>query len=306
MTSILIVGTGALATLFAARLARAGLLVTMLGGWREALDALAQGGAQIEGHLPQPVRTTDNPASCAPTKLALVLVKSWQTDRAADCLATCLAPDGFAITFQNGLGNLERLQAALGAERVAAGVTTLGATLLAPAVVRLAGEGTLWLEETARLEEAATLLTLAGFRVERVPDIRPRQWGKLLINAAINPLTAVLRVPNGALLTDPHAHAILVKLVEEATQVAAAQGISLPFADPLQAVEEVARQTAENLSSMLRDVLRNAPTEIDAITGQILRFGAQSGVATPCHQQMYEFVQKRTTLSSTLLYDMLQ
>lgn len=306
MSRILIIGTGALATLFAARLSRAGVAVTMLGGWREALQVLGERGAQIEGLPPQPVRAVDSPQACAPVQLALVLVKSWQTKRAADCLAACLAPQGLAVTLQNGLGNLERLQETLGIDCVAAGITTLGATLLAPGLVRLAGEGPIWLEQSSLLDGIAGMLQMAGFQVERVADIRPRQWAKLIVNAAVNPLTAVLRVPNGALLTDPYAHAIMNKLTEEAAQVAAAQGIPLPFNDPQRMVEEVVRQTASNLSSMLQDILRGAPTELDAITGQVIRLGEQVGIPVPVHRQLYEIVQKRLSLSSVSLYDMLK
>lgn len=306
MSEILIVGTGALATLFAARLSHAGVAVTMLGSWRAALQALGERGAQIEGLPPQPVRAVDSPQACAPVRLALVLVKSWQTERAADCLAACLASHGLAVTLQNGLGNLERLQAALGADRVAAGITTLGATLLAPGLVRLAGEGPIWLEASSHLDMLAGMLQTAGFQVERVADIRPRQWGKLIVNAAINPLTAVLRLPNGALLTDPYAHAIMNRLADEAAQVAVAQGIPLPFDDPRRMVEDVAHRTAANLSSMLQDVLRGAPTELDAITGQVIRLGRQSGVSVSSHQKLFEMVKKRLCLSSISLYDMLE
>ncbi len=83
---ILIVGSGALATLFAARLSAAGVDVTMLGSWREGLAALRKSGAGLEGEDTQRVRATDNPADCRGAKFALVLVKSWQTERAASQL----------------------------------------------------------------------------------------------------------------------------------------------------------------------------------------------------------------------------
>ena len=110
---ILIVGTGALATLFAARLTSSGQRITMLGTWPEGLSALRQNGARmIDANGDEKkfsVHATDDPKECRGAKAAIVLVKSWQTEHAARQLKTCLADDGLAITLQNGLGNWEIL-----------------------------------------------------------------------------------------------------------------------------------------------------------------------------------------------------
>jgi 2-dehydropantoate 2-reductase len=202
--SLLIVGTGALACLFAARMAAAGIQVTLLGTWPEGLAALRTHGvrlAEADGSTSAyPVRVIDDPIDCQGAPFALVLVKSWQTERAAAQLAACLAPDGLALTLQNGLGNREKLAAALGRSRVALGVTTMGATLMGPGRVRPGGEGTLSLGTHPGLNPLAHLLERAGFTVEIVPEADDLLWSKLVINAAINPLTALLRVPNGELL----------------------------------------------------------------------------------------------------------
>ena len=115
---ILIAGTGALATLFAARLSAAGYPVTMLGSWKNGLRALRKNGARLvdaDGvEHAYPVEVTSNPANCKRARYALVLVKSWQTERVAGQLADCLAEDGLALTLQNGMGNRELLAATLG------------------------------------------------------------------------------------------------------------------------------------------------------------------------------------------------
>src|SRR6185503_16098197 len=105
-----IVGTGAMATLFAARIGRV-TPVTMLGSWRQAVIAIARDGVHVEGEPGPPVRVaaTSDPAQCAESRLVLVMVKAWQTARAADQIASFLAPDGVALTLQNGLGNYETL-----------------------------------------------------------------------------------------------------------------------------------------------------------------------------------------------------
>jgi len=142
---ILILGTGALACLFAARLAAAGNRVRMLGTWPEGLAALANLGVTLaneDGSLRSyPVKVSADPNDFSGVRHVLVLVKSWQTARAADQLFKCLAVDGVALTLQNGLGNREKLVEKLGTERVAFGITTGGATLLGPGQVRAGGEG---------------------------------------------------------------------------------------------------------------------------------------------------------------------
>lgn len=293
--SVLIVGTGAMACLFAARLTSFGISVTMLGSWPAGLQALRQSGVTLVEADGQehnhPVKVAEQAAECAGARLALVLVKSWQTERAARQLADCLQADGVALTLQNGLGNREKLAETLGVSRVALGVTTLGANLIAPGRVRSGGEGTITLGEHPRLSGLTGLLRSSGFAVETSPDADSLLWGKLVINAAINPLTALLGVPNGELLRRPTARAVMAAAAQEATAVAMAQGMRLPFADPVTAVENVAARTAANRSSMLQDVSRGAPTEIDAICGAIVEAGERFGVPTPINRTLWQLVK---------------
>ena len=123
----------------------------ILGTWREGLAALRENGARLDNGSYQPVQVTNNPVECQGIKLALVMVKSWQTGRAAHQLADCLAADGLAVTLQNGLGNDTLLSSTLGPQRVARGVISLGATLLAPGVVSSGGEGNVILEQHSHI-----------------------------------------------------------------------------------------------------------------------------------------------------------
>ncbi len=289
--SILIVGSGALATFFAARLSAAGVDVAMLGTWQEGLAGLRNGGARIDGRKGLPVHATENPGDCRGTKLALVLVKSWQTERSAHQLADCLAEDGLAVTLQNGLGNDTILAGTLGLRRVGHGVTSLGVTLLGPGCVRSGGDGMLTLETHPRIAALEGILRAAGFEISIVKNLEPVMWGKLVINAAINPLTALLRVKNGELLANPPARMLMGELASEGALVARALGVELPFSEPELAVEDVAQRTSENISSMLQDVLREAPTEVDAINGAVIRAGERKGVPTPVNQVIWSLVK---------------
>jgi 2-dehydropantoate 2-reductase len=292
--SVLIVGTGALACLFASRLSAAGVHVAMLGTWREGLAALRMYGVtqvlEDGRQTSYPVEVYDQPGDCQKTKYALVLVKSWQTERAASQLTNCLAPDGIALTLQNGLGNHEVLTKALGSERAAQGVTTTGATLLSSGRVRPGGEGIVSLGKHSRLAPVQKILKHAGFEIEVLDDVAALVWGKLAVNAAINPLTALLKMPNGEVLSRPSARQLSADLAHEVAAVAQAQGIKLPDTDPVIISERVAEKTAENHSSMYQDILRGAPTEIDAICGSVVAAGKKTGVPTPANYSMWKLI----------------
>lgn len=292
---ILIVGTGALATLFAARLAKAEYSVTMLGTWRDGIDALNRDGAQLVDASGKdesfPVHATDDPRGCEGVKQAIVLVKAWQTERVAGQLKECLADDGLALTLQNGLGNRETLIQSLGLDRVALGITTTGATLLGPGLAKAGGEGVVSLEQNQALGPMEEALRSAGFNIQLVEDAQSLIWGKLVINAGINPLTALLKVKNGELLERPSARELMKALAVETAKVAQAEDIPLPFDDPVRMVEEVARKTAANTSSMLQDVLRGAPTEIDAICGAVVTAALKHGMDVPINRVCWELVK---------------
>lgn len=291
---ISILGTGAMATLFAARLS-AVADVSMIGSWREALDTIREHGITIDGDsCCHEVYTADDPDDAPAADLAIVLTKAYKTPIAAEVAAKTLKPDGLALTLQNGLGNIEVLSAHVGADRAMQGVTMQGATLLGPGHIRTSGRGATHLgyvpiELAAPRDwsahhlayEITALLNAAGLKAQLSADIDGLVWGKVIINAAINPLTAILRIPNGALLESEDTIGVMKTAALEAAAVAAAQGIRLPYLDPVERVKYVAELTATNHSSMLQDVLNQRQTEIDAINGQIVERGRALGVPTP-------------------------
>ena len=292
---ILLVGTGALATLFAARLSEAGHSVSMLGTWKNGLRALQENGARIVdangNERAYKVHATDDPREVSGAKYALVLVKSWQTERAARQLKESLAENGLAITLQNGIGNKETLIRDLGTGRVSLGITTTGATLVGPGLVKMGGEGVISLEQNQALGPLEAALRSSKFNLQIVDDAKSLVWGKLVINAAINPLTALLRIPNGELLSRPLARKVMSALARETAEVAEAERVHLPFSNPVDAVEDVARKTAANMSSMFQDVRRGAKTEIDAICGAVTMRGQKHGIKTPYNHACWQLVR---------------
>jgi 2-dehydropantoate 2-reductase len=195
------------------------------------------------------------------------------------------------LTLQNGLGNREALTKSLGLGRVALGVTTTGATLLGAGQVKAGGEGLISIERNQAIGPLEEALKSASFHVQIVDDARALIWGKLVINSAINPLTALLRIPNGELLERPSARELMRTLAQETAQVALAENIDLPFADPAAAAEEVARRTRTNRSSMLQYVQGGATTEIDAICGAVVQIAQNHKIPTPANWTCWQLVR---------------
>jgi 2-dehydropantoate 2-reductase len=163
--------------------------------------------------------------------------------------------------------------------------------MVEPGTVQFTGNGKIYLGAHPRLSGLEPLLRNAGFQVDIVSDPVSLLWGKLVINAAINPLSALLQVANGVLLERPAARELLTEVVKEAAYVATQQGISLPYPDPVIAVEEVALNTSTNYSSMLQDVMSGRTTEIEAINGAIVRMGERIRVPTPFNWMLWYLVK---------------
>ncbi|HLN61659.1 MAG TPA: 2-dehydropantoate 2-reductase, partial [Symbiobacteriaceae bacterium] len=198
---------------------------------------------------------------------------------------------------RTGLGNAEALAGVLGPDRVLAGTTAQGATLLGPGRVAHGGNGPTriapWTPGGAaalEVERVAALFNRAGLAASTAADARPLLWAKLAVNCAINPLTAILRVTNGQLLERPDARRLMEAAAREAGAVAAACGVRLREEPVAQAIA-VAGATAANRSSMLQDVERGRRTEIDAISGAVARLGAEHGVGAPVNATLAELVR---------------
>jgi 2-dehydropantoate 2-reductase len=189
------------------------------------------------------------------------------------------------------MGNRETLVKVLGEPRVALGVTTTGATLIGPGRVRPGGEGVISIGAHPRLDPLADLLRQAGFEVEILPEADDLFWSKLVVNVAINPLTALLRIPNGELLRRPSARRLLGAAAQETATIATALGRRLTFQDPVEMAESVAQRTAVNHSSMYQDLLRGAPTEIDAICGAVVAAGEGLHIPTPVNSVLWLLIK---------------
>ncbi len=290
---IALLGPGALGCLLGALLFEAGEDVRLVDYRPERVALLRRQGIRL--HTPGRGSRTFQvpivlPDEAGPAELTIVAVKAHQTKTAAAALPRLMADGGLALSLQNGLGNLETLAEAVGPERLLGGVAFLGVTRTAEGQVILAGLGRLIIGLPAGSQVRATetarvvaVLQLTGLECQEMPDIEAVLWEKLLVNVGINPLTALLRVPNGALPKLPEAWALSVAAAHEARAVARAAGVNLTV-DPEESLSRVCAATAANRSSMLQDVLAGRETEIEALNGQVVERGAALGVPTPVNQ----------------------
>jgi 2-dehydropantoate 2-reductase len=286
---IAIVGTGAIGCLFGAVLAKSGRQVCLVGRARDEVEAIKKRGVLVErdgGSESVKVPAFLGPSEAGEADLVIVAVKAYDTAAAAQTVASLLSKGGAALTLQNGIGSAETLAEKIGEGRVLCGTTAQGSNVVAPGHIRHAGAGETLLGEmdgslSRRAEEIAAALTGGGIPAKAVENAPGHVWLKLLINAAINPLTAIFRVRNGALLDLPGAAEIMQKAVAEAEAVARARRIKIPCDDVMKKVREVCRATGGNISSMLQDVRAGRRTEVEYINGAVARLGAEASVPTP-------------------------
>jgi 2-dehydropantoate 2-reductase len=291
---VTILGTGAVACLLGARLAgKAGL--TLLGSWKAGIAAIRRDGIRCEsasGPTSVCANATADPAECMESDLVVVVVKAYQTRSAVSRAKDILKPGGLALTLQNGLGNVEILREVYGTERTAGGIAILGANMIAPGVVaQCGGEIRIRVEKHPRIGAAADLFTAAGLDVRIVENLESLQWGKLVVNSALNPLGALLRVTNEFFAEREAAREVFLTVIRESAGVAATAGITLPYDDPAEHALGVVRGTAGNRCSMLQDIENGRPTEIDAINGAIVRAAGKANVPTPWNGMLVKLIK---------------
>lgn len=289
---VLVFGAGSLGSLVGALLAR--VHDVTLVGRAPHVEAIRERGLRVTGaetFETRPSATTDGTGITA--DLAIVAVKAYDTPAVARDLAT--GEPGAVVSLQNGMGNEDELAAHVDAP-VLAGTATCGARLAAPGHVEWLGRGTFavgaWRpdDDATTAERVVDAFRAADLDAEAVTDVRRLLWEKLAVNAAINPTTALARVENGALTSPPLSDLARTAAVETA-RVARADGAALSDADAADAVERVAHETADNRSSMHRDVARGRRTEVDAINGYVVDRAAAADLAVPVNRTLAALVR---------------
>ncbi len=297
-----VVGAGSIGTVFAASLGERNDVRVLVRDGRTAREIASRGGLVVDGMSPVSVRVSHEASALADCALVIVAVKTYATVAALEPLRAALRGDATILSVQNGIDAAAQIACALGRGRaIAVGPTTEAARLIEPGVVLRAsrGETTIGWAEPRSLDaparnEIVRTLEDAGLRARAVDDPQPYLWAKLVVNAAINPVTALARVTNGELLERPELLARAFAIAAEVIALAERERIALPFDDAFERVRAVASATAHNRSSMLQDVERGWPTEIDAILGTVVRRAATYGLNVSACRTAYDEVRRLT------------
>ena len=295
---IIVLGAGAMGSLFGATLAQGGLAVTLVDIRTDHIDAINAQGLRIQGYGGE--RTVRVPATTCAGELpradiVLVQTKAPDTAVAVESVRWVFGPETVAISFQNGLGNEEVIGGIVGPERVLAGLTAQGATRIGPGVVHNYGNLPTWVGEleggtSARVERIAKRFTAAGLTTRASVDIRRDMWKKLLGNVGLSPTSAITNLTSVEIMSVPELREVVLGAVDEAAAVGAAEGIELDADEVrsvlLKLVDPSGGGTGQSKSSACTDILSRRRTEVDWINGAIVRLGEKHGIATPINRTL--------------------
>lgn len=290
---VCVIGAGALGGTFGARLAMTGHEVTLVDRWAEHMAAVGRDGLHLDGiagdhHVKMAART--DAGGIAGQDLVLVATDANATAAAAEAAARALGPDGVVLTVQNGIGNVEALAAACGAERVLGGSTMSSFRTNGPGWVTLTHAGPTTIGEldgrdTPRLQHVAGAIATAGFEVRTTPRIMAVIWEKFLLNLAINPLCAVTFLRLGEVARTPAMDRFQDLILDEAFAVTRAKGVDLDV-DGIRAKIKAHCWSKYSKPSMLQHMERGVRTEIDALNGALVREAQALGLAAPCNESL--------------------
>ncbi|MCP4023662.1 MAG: 2-dehydropantoate 2-reductase [Desulfobacteraceae bacterium] len=295
---ITIIGAGAMGSLFGSLLAQSGQNVLLIDIWQDHIDTInSQGlGVESDGKINNiDIKASNNIQDGQGSDLVIIFVKSTQTQQAAADAQKCLNDKGKVLTLQNGMGNADIISQIINPEKVIAGTTSHGATILGPGLIRHAGIGPtligMWSNQgNTDLEDIQNIFNNAGIDTKIENNIHLIVWKKLIINVGINAITALTGIKNGKIVDHPPTGELVRAAVTEACDVALAHGVKLPD-DIAEQVFTVAEATGPNRSSMGQDVDHQRPTEIDAINGAVVHLAKDKKIAVPVNKTLTALIK---------------
>lgn len=298
MRNIVIVGAGAMGCLFAARLAEAGVSVTLVDVDAARLAALDRDGillADDDGERGVPVRAALAADVTGPADLVMIFTKGMHSAAAARSVAHLADGNAHALTLQNGIGNAEAIAEVFTPDRVLMGVTDLPADLAGARRVESHGHGHIRLGGfTAGAQPAAqavvALLNRGRLNAEADPAVEAALWEKVAFNAALNALATVTGLTVGGMDEAP-GRRIAAAIVGEVVETAAAQGIHLERSRIDARIAFAMANHRGHKASMLQDRLAGRPTEIESINGAVVRVAERLGVQTPVTSTLADLVR---------------
>ncbi len=291
---IAVLGSGAMGSMYGGLLTEADEDVWLLDVWQEHIEQMRSGGLRLEGPgIDRVVRVqaTTDARTIGTVDLVMVFVKSMHTADAVRGALDLIGKDTSFLTLQNGLGNYETLSEILGPDRVVAGVTYRGAKVLEPGHVYNTGSGETVIGEldgraTQRLERIAEAFNRAGLVTRISSNVVETIWRKVTVNVCVSAMAAVTGLKTRELVEVPPAAKLMRLLLDEAVGIARASGVVLSSDELYCNAVAVFRAQGENKASMLVDIEEGRKTEVDAISGAVVRQAQRLGMAAPYNEAM--------------------
>ncbi|SED51252.1 ketopantoate reductase [Rhizobiales bacterium GAS191] len=297
---IVVVGCGAMGSIYAALLSGAGHDVLAVDRSTEHVRAINDAGLRVEGASGDRVAriraVTEIPRE--PADLVIVAVKAAHVASLTEPLGRLLGPDTSVLTIQNGLGSAELVAAAVGAERLAVGIAGgFGAVLRGPAHAFHNGMETIRIGAYAGLPQArltaiVDIWAAAGFRTEAADDIVAMQWEKLICNVAYSAPCTLTGLTVGQVMEDPEIGVISRAAATEAWKVGRASGVAIRVTDPVAHVRAFGSRIPNAKPSMLQDHENRRPSEIDVINGAVPREAGKLGLEAPVNMTLTYLVRQ--------------
>lgn len=289
---ICIYGAGSLGSALGGILAEKNEVV--LVGRREHVRAVQKRGLKIVGDINRTIRleARESLVGLTPPELLVITTKAYDTSGAVRALRGWASDEMVVLTLQNGLGNLEQIRAWKG-DMAFGGTTTMGAALNGPGVVKLSGIGGTTIGSDLNPSEARKIVSAfsaSGLPTQSIRDVVKEIWTKAIMNASINPISAVLRVKNGRLVESRAIKRLMTEVCDECLRASITSGIRLSYNPLHRRIFAVCRDTSENKSSMLQDIERGRRTEIDQINGAFCSLGDDVGVSTPLNDALVAMI----------------
>lgn len=287
--NIVVLGAGAIGSLYGAKLAQSHD-VTLIAR-PDHVRAIERDGLRLEGVESRTIRLRAATAvdRIEPDTVVLLTTKVSASTAALEPIAPLVRADTTILCVQNGLGSEAIAKQAVGNGCVVLrGITQFGAIFRAPGVIEYVVAGHTLIEPHPRSARIAELLTACGLDGRVTPDIRGAIWRKLIFNCVINPITSILQCQVGQ-IADPRLDPLKSLVIDECVSVAAADGVRLEI-DFLKTIGDVFG-TSKNIASMLQDLERGRPTEIDYMNGAVAAIGSRYGIPCPVNSALTQIVK---------------
>lgn len=299
--NILVVGSGAMGSLFAGKLATQNVSVTMYNRPNEHTEQIKEKGLTLiekngeRTHVSFPVITDPDELSNN-YDLVIILVKSFATKNVLTTIRPVIHQDTIVLTLQNGLGNFENIQAFVPIDNICIGTTGSGAGIVANGVIEQRAFGKTHIGKNIigkeKIKKLVSLLSSSGLETEMVDNIQSIIWSKLMINLAYNGITAITRLKNGDAVASSEGKQLMEQLVKEGMKVAEAEKVELLYEDPVKECIRIGYEDiSANKSSMLTDILLERKTEIEQINGAIVHLGKKHGIPIPYNETITRLVK---------------